>query len=102
MKKFFIFLALLTFIAGCAPRSTILRDTYMDRAANFDQLYKGEEFTPKYRWCYSVFFSILFQDCQPQLVDGLDPAYQDDYWTCADTALDKMEECMEVSNERDR
>jgi hypothetical protein len=97
MKKFLVFLLALVLL-GCSTTSTVVRDTYMDRAYTFDQKYTGEEFTPEYKWCYGIFFSILFKDCQPQLEDGVESKFQDDYWACADTALDKMEQCMETDN----
>ncbi len=97
MKKFFIFLALLIFIAGCATSGNLTKNQFMARAEAFDNSQRGLERTPEYKRCYSKFFDHMFIECAtPALERHLPGEIPDDdaYWQCADDALELFKGCL--------
>jgi hypothetical protein len=64
----------------------------MERALEFDAKEYGNERSADYQRCYQGFMQFLFEQCKDKITgDGEELAY----WTCADEALDGLEECRE-------
>lgn len=97
MKKLMMVIVLGLSI-GCAGTSNLVpskigvtRDSFMERAQEFDQKWAGQVETEKYQYCYNELLRFLFTKCR--LLSERD--MMDEYWGCADIALDEMEDCLE-------
>jgi hypothetical protein len=97
MKKFFMILVTLVFLAGCATSGNLTKDQFMSRAAAFDQVQKGLERTEHYQFCYQFFFNHLFTECVDPAMERYEPGQvpdDDQYWQCAWDALTLFEDCL--------